>query len=68
MKINNYNIGKTEFDSFNASKAIRLHGKLKSDEKIKIIYGAIIEIVKKNKVEMFFDKVKNKLLLSEGEK
>lgn len=66
MKINNYNMEKTELDSFNASKVIRLHDELKSDEKLKIIHGAIVEIVKKNKTEMFFDKIKNKLRLSGG--
>ena len=63
QKMNNYNPEKSELDSFMVNRIVRFHDKLKSDEKLKITHGAIIEIVKKNKIEMFFDKIKNKLRL-----
>lgn len=60
--MNNYNIEEYKIDSLLASRIVRLHSQLKNDEKLKIIHGAIIEICKKSKTEMFLDKIKNKIL------
>lgn len=57
-----YNLGKFKFHAWTVNKVFRLNQNLKRDEKIKVVHGAIIEICKKSKIEMFFDKIKNKIL------